>query len=92
MLELVEGQTLHERIHGLVGGRWIRSRRSARGGCSASTAGTVREALRIADQIADALGAAHEQSVVHCDLKPANVMIPRGAVKVLDFGLAGLPG
>jgi Tol biopolymer transport system component len=50
---------------------------------------TVSEALRIARQIADAFEAAHEQRVVHRDLKPQNIKVkPDGTVKVLDFGLA----
>jgi serine/threonine-protein kinase len=49
------------------------------------------EALPIAQQITEALAAAHDAGIVHRDLKPANIKVrPDGTVKVLDFGLAKL--
>jgi serine/threonine protein kinase len=46
-------------------------------------------ALDIAVQVCDALGFAHEKGILHCDVKPHNILVQQdGKVKVTDFGIA----
>ena len=50
---------------------------------------SLEEFFNIADQCLSGLAAAHRRGILHCDLKPENLMItPSGQVKILDFGFA----
>ncbi len=48
----------------------------------------LKQALRIAIEIADALDKAHRKGVIHRDLKPGNIMLTKLSSKLMDFGLA----
>ena len=52
---------------------------------------TVRERLEVFNQVTDAVAAAHQQLVVHRDLKPPNILVAAGdGAKLVDFGIAKL--
>jgi serine/threonine-protein kinase len=66
----------------LVSGESLRARLRRDGMLS------LPEAVRLAREVADALGYAHERGVVHRDIKPENILLSSGHALVCDFGIA----
>jgi eukaryotic-like serine/threonine-protein kinase len=53
---------------------------------------SAAETASVLVQAAGALHAAHRGGIIHCDVKPANLLIaPGGTVTLVDFGVAGRP-
>lgn len=76
-MEFIRGETLGEHFSGGPPG----------------TFDELWERLDLFDQVLEAMDYAHEQGVVHRDLKPDNVMVSSsGRVKIMDFGLALVGG
>jgi eukaryotic-like serine/threonine-protein kinase len=49
---------------------------------------SLEEFFAITTQCAEALVSAHQCGIVHCDVKPENIMLtPARTVKILDFGV-----
>lgn len=72
-----------------LAGQTLRELLTARGGVLLP----LDEALRIVEQICEALAYCHEHGVFHRDIKPENIIVlADGNVKIIDFGIALLEG
>lgn len=81
--DVVDYENLHYIVMELVEGITLKEFISKKGNLN------NKEALGIAIQIAQGIGAAHGQHIIHRDIKPQNVIISSdGKVKVADFGIA----
>ncbi|HEY7391144.1 MAG TPA: tetratricopeptide repeat protein [Bryobacteraceae bacterium] len=50
---------------------------------------SIEEDLRIFRKVCEAVQYAHGQAIIHCDLKPSNILVEKdGAPRLLDFGIA----
>ncbi len=81
--DVVDEGKLHYIVMELVEGITLKSYIAKKGRLE------IKEAVGIAIQVAQGIAAAHEQNIVHRDIKPQNMLISKdGKVKVADFGTA----
>jgi len=72
VMELAEGVSLDRRLAGLA----------------AADEARVALAVEVGIAVASALCVAHESGIVHCNVKPSNIVLTDGTWKVINFGLA----
>lgn len=74
-MKLVEGESFGEWLDRMGGGRL--------------TSESLEQAVQILIKVCDAVSFAHGRGVIHCDIKPANIMVGSyGQVYLMDWGLA----
>lgn len=81
--DVVDEGTLHYIVMELIEGITLKNYIAKKGKLD------IKEAIGIAIQVSQGIAAAHEQNIIHRDIKPQNMIISRdGKVKVADFGIA----
>ncbi len=81
--DVVDEGSLHYIVMELIEGITLKNYISKKGFLD------TKEAIGISVQVAQGIAAAHEQGIIHRDIKPQNIIIARdGKVKVTDFGIA----
>ena len=81
--DVVDEEPLHYIVMELIEGITLKNYIAKKGKLE------IKEAIGIAIQVSQGIAAAHEQRIIHRDIKPQNMIISRdGKVKVADFGIA----